>query len=101
MPTLSYDAPSGKFGKIFVGIMSIELDRFRAKKWNAERVTVFQSVILQRSHGVNNSAKIRKHIFLKLNLWNCGAFGELVKDTYNFAMGYLKSSLESNYRGRS
>ena len=52
-----YDAPSGKFGKIFVGILYVELDRVRARKWNVERVVVFQSVILQRTQGVNNSAK--------------------------------------------
>ena len=46
MPTQCYDAPSGKVGKIFVGILSVELDGVRARKWNAERVIVFQSIIL-------------------------------------------------------
>ena len=55
MPTQRYDAPSGKVGKKLMGILSVELDRVRARKWNAERVTVFQSVILQRAQGVNNS----------------------------------------------
>ena len=57
-----YDAPSGKVGKRFVGILSVELDRVCSRKWNAERVIIFQSVTLQRAQGVNNSAKIRKHI---------------------------------------
>ena len=64
MPTQRYDAPSGKFGNRFVGIMSVELDRVCARKWNAERVIVFQSVILQRAQGVTNSAQILKHIFV-------------------------------------
>ena len=63
MPTQCYDAPSGNFGKRFVGILSIELDGVRATKWNDERVIIFQSVILQRAQGVNNSAQIRKRIF--------------------------------------
>ena len=50
---------------------------------------VFKSVILQRAQGINNSAQIRKRILFQLNFWNRGAFGELVKDTYNPAMGYL------------
>ena len=41
MPTQRYDAPSGKFGKRFVVILSVELDRVCARKWNAERVIVF------------------------------------------------------------
>ena len=64
IPTQSYDAPSRKVGKIFVGILYVELDGVRARKWNADRVTIFQSLILQRAQGVNNSAQIRKHIFL-------------------------------------
>ena len=61
-PTQCYDAPSGKVGKIFVGILSVELDGSRDRKWNVERVIVFQSIILQRAQGVKNSAQIRKHI---------------------------------------
>ena len=41
MPTQRYNASSGKVRKIFVGILSVELDGFRARKWNAERVIVF------------------------------------------------------------
>ena len=58
MPNQRFDAPSGNVGKIFVGILSAELDGVRARKWNAEGVIVFQSVILQRAQGVNNSAQI-------------------------------------------
>ena len=41
MTTRHYDAPSGKVRKRFVGILSVELDRVRARKWNTERVIVF------------------------------------------------------------
>ena len=75
-----------------MGILSIELDRVRARKSNAERVIVFQSVILQRAQGVNNSAQIRKRILFQFDCWNRGAFDELVQDTYNSPTGYLKKS---------
>ena len=88
MPTQRYDAPSGKVGKRFVGILSVELDRIRARKWNDDRVIFFQSVILQRAQGVNNSAQIRKRILFRLDLWNRGASGYPAKDMYNSAMGY-------------
>ena len=68
IPTQIYDAPSGKFGKRYVGILSVELDGFRARKWNAERVIVFQSDILQRAQGVNNFAQIRKCILFRIDL---------------------------------
>ena len=54
MPNQHYDAPSSKFGKIFVGILSVEFDRVCSRKWNAERVIVFQSVTLQHAQGVNS-----------------------------------------------
>ena len=57
-----YDAPSRKVGKIFVGILYLELDGVRDRKCNTERVIAFQSVILQRAQGVKNSAQIRKRI---------------------------------------
>ena len=57
-----YAAPSEKVGKIFVGILSVELDGVCARKWNAERVIVFQLFILQHKQSVNNSAQIRKYI---------------------------------------
>ena len=88
MPTQRYDVSSRKSGKRFVGILSVELDGVRARKLNTERVIVFQSVILQRAQGVNNSTQIQKRILFQLDLWNCGVFDELVKDTYNSAMVY-------------
>ena len=72
-----------------MGILSVELEEVRGRKWNADRVIVFQSVILQRAQGVNNSAQIRKHVLFLLHLWNREAFDNLVKDTYNSANGYL------------
>ena len=64
MPTQRYDAPSGKVRKISVVILSVEINGDDARKWNAERVIVFQSVILQRAQVVNNYAQIRKGILL-------------------------------------
>ena len=84
MPTQPYDVSSGKVEKRFVGIMSVEVDGVCDRKWNAEGVIIFQSVILQRAQGV-----IRKRILFRLDCWNRGTFDELVKDTYNSDMGYL------------
>ena len=36
MPTQRYDATSRKSGKRFVGILSVDLGGFCARKWNAE-----------------------------------------------------------------
>ena len=41
MSTQHYDTHSRKVGKIFVGILCVELDEVHARKWNAERVIVF------------------------------------------------------------
>ena len=89
IPTQRCDAPSGKVGRIFVVILSIELDGVIDINWNLERVIVFQSVILQHSQGANNSAHIFKRILFLLDFWNRGAFDKIVKDTYNSAMDCL------------
>ena len=72
-----------------MGILSVELYRVRARNCNSERVIFFQSIILQRAQVVNNSAQIRKRVFFLLDFLNRGAFDNIVKDTYNYAMGYL------------
>ena len=41
MTNQRYDAPCGKVGKRFVVILSVELDRVRDRRWNAERAIVF------------------------------------------------------------
>ena len=48
--------------------MCVELDEVNARKWNAERVIVFQYVILQRAQGINNSVQIRNHILFRIDL---------------------------------
>ena len=72
-----------------MGILYVEIDGVRDSKWNTKRVTVFQSIILQHTPGVDNFAQIRKHILFRLNVWTRGAFENLVKDTYSSAMVYL------------
>ena len=67
-PTQRSDAPSRKVGKRFVGILSVELDEVRARKWNTDRVVIFQSVILQRAQGINNSAQMQKRVLFQLDL---------------------------------
>ena len=95
MPTQHCNSPSGKVRKRFVGIRSIELDRICARTWNAERVIVFQSILLQHAQIVNNFTLIRKCILFRLNYWNCRAFDKLVKYTYNSAMRYLGKAREN------
>ena len=56
--TEGYNTHSRKVVKIFVEILSVELDRVRASKWNAERVIVFQSTILQCAQDINNYTQI-------------------------------------------
>ena len=75
-----------------MGILPVELDGVHARKWNADRLITFKSVILQCVQGVNNSAKVRKRILFRLYWWNRWAFDKLVKDTYNSDMGYLQKS---------
>ena len=62
MPTQRYNVLSGKVRRICFGIIFVEIDGVRARKWNAERLIMFQSVILQRYQGVNYFKYIRVRI---------------------------------------
>ena len=77
-----FNDPTLKVKKKFAGIFSVELDEVHARKWNAERVSFFQSVILQRAQGVNNYAQIQKRVLFLIDLWDRGASDKLMKDTY-------------------
>ena len=57
-----YDAPSGKVGRRFVGMLGAELQGMRDCRWNLERFIVFQTVILQRACHVTASHAIRRRI---------------------------------------
>ena len=83
MPTHCLDVQYGKDRKRFFGILSLELDGVCARKWNLDRVFIFQSVILQHAQGVNNSTQICKRILFLLDFWNGRAFEKLMKYTYN------------------
>ena len=89
MPTQLYDVQSVKFGRRFVRTLSVDLENVRSRKWNSEKMIFFQSVILQRSQGVNNYKHIHSRILFLLKFWNHGAFDKLVKVAFNAATGYL------------
>ena len=68
----------------------MELNGIRCQKWNAERVVILKSVILQRIPLVTGDKNICAQITAKIDLWNNGAFDELVSESYDAAMGYLE-----------
>ena len=60
----------------------MELDRIRNRQWNAERVVVFNTVILKRASGVSGERSICERIDSRLDLWNKGAYNESVQDSH-------------------
>ena len=73
LTTQRFDAPSGKFRKRFVGVLSVEIDGVRARKCYAERVIVFQSVIFQHAQGVNNYGGSCRISGAKKKIWGAPA----------------------------
>ena len=85
MPTQRYDVPSSLIGNRYVGILLVELKGIWNRHLNAERVIVFQTVILQCVSQVPISINIRDHIDSCLDLWNKGAYDKLVQDSHRAA----------------
>ena len=84
-----YDVLSGWIKNRFVGILSVELDGIWNHQWNAERVIVFQTVILQIVSGVYGLRNIRDQIDSRLDLCNKGTCNELVQDSHRAEEEYL------------
>jgi hypothetical protein len=81
-PPSFYDTPNGALGKRIVEKIAEQLEGIMKRKWNAERLIVFQQVILQRGHGVNRARDIRRRITQKLDLWEKGEFQLLFESTH-------------------
>ena len=84
-----YDAPSGRFGRCFIGMLREELWGVRDRLWNSERFIVFQTVILQRARHVTSSQVIRRRIEKRLDAWEEGKHVMLVEDTLCTCAEYL------------
>ena len=67
----------------------MDLDGINNRQWNAERVIVFQTVVLQRVCLVSGSKNLLEQIFSHLDLWSRGTFGELVQDLYRAREEFL------------
>ena len=67
MPLSRYDAPSGKVGRRFVGMLGAEMQGVRDRRWNSEWFIVFQTVIQQRARHVTASHAIRRQIEKRLD----------------------------------
>ena len=93
-----YYAPSGKVSERSLRIQSVELDGVRARKWNADGVIIYQSVLPQHAQGLNNSVQIRKRILFWIDLCNCGEFYQFLKNMYNYTMGYPRNILVHKLR---
>ena len=67
----------------------MELDGIHNQKWNADRVIVFQTFILQRDRLIYISRNICDQILSRLEQWNKGAYEKLVQDSYGAVAAYL------------
>ena len=85
MPSRRYDTPSGKVERHFVGDLNSELCRVWERWWNSERFIVFQTVILQQSRHITAYHAIQRRIKKRLDAWDTGRHGMLVKETLHTA----------------
>ena len=83
-----YNVPSCQIGDRFFDTLALELNIIQYKGWNAEIVSIFQTVILQHVCLVSSARNIRDRITERLNLWNKGAYNELVQDSYGSAADF-------------
>ena len=74
MTTQRYDTPSREVKKIFFGIMSIELYRFRARKWNDERVIFFSPLSSNAPKASTIPRKFKRAFYFDLT---CGIMERL------------------------
>ena len=73
-----YNVPSCQIGDRFFDTLALELNIIQYKGWNAEIVSIFQTVILQHVYLVFGERNICDWITSHLDLWNRGTYDELV-----------------------
>ena len=61
--------PGDKVGRQLVQTLSVELRRVWERRWNAERLILFQTVIPQRARHVSGVQAIGQHIRERLETW--------------------------------
>jgi hypothetical protein len=68
LPSAMYKVPDGAAGKGFIWALDKELKGIKSRNWNAERVTIFTMVILQKKNREVKQAKdIKYRISHRLN----------------------------------
>ena len=84
---------SGRVRCLFVHALAVELTGVQQRRWNTERLIVFQTVTLQRARYVTKSCKIRKRIYQRLDAWEAVDHTVMVKYTARTYEQYLYTSL--------
>ena len=91
MPAQIYDAPRRRFGRSFVYVLGAELTGVWQRCWNAERLIVFQTMILQHDQQLTRSGAIQKRIEHWLDACEAGEFGMLAEDTARTCVQYIST----------
>ena len=81
-----YDAPKGRVGSRFVGLLAKELRAVRERHHNSERPMMLAAAVLRRDHNITRAADIRRRISQRLDLWEEGKVEALVEDAVATAM---------------
>ena len=66
------------------------------RHWNANKLIVFQAVILQRVRHMTRSSAIRRIIDHRLGAWGAGYFRILVEDMARTCVKYLSTGKEED-----
>ena len=78
-PQKQYDAPKGAVGCHFISMLMELLRGIKERKWNSERVVVFQMVILQCTSNVKKAKDIKNCLTWRMDAWKEGKFAMLVQ----------------------
>ena len=81
LPPSHYHVPRGELSTQFITTLAELFNQIVDRKCNADKLIVFQMVILQRAPNVKRSADVKKRLRRRLQKWNDGLFQELVEDT--------------------
>ena len=89
LPTQRYDILSERARKWFVVTLAVDTDVIQNRQWNAERAIFFSDGYFSACTPGLWNKNIRDHITSCVNLWNKGAYHELVHDSYRAPEDYL------------
>jgi hypothetical protein len=77
-----FDIPNDTLGKRIIELTAEGMEGLQKRKWNSERLLVFNQVMLQRTQNVKRAKDVKRLLTHRMDLWDKGQYQLLFEITH-------------------